>query len=110
MLQLISKLQRKPERVRKQIALFFASFVTGIIVIFWLVSWAQYEPEDAVVSENQDQGPIETLKQGLGSFLRDTGDMIGDATEEFSATQDGETTEVSAEAIPDTYNIESTGF
>lgn len=95
MLHLISKLQQKPERVRKHIALLFASSVTGVIVIFWLVSWAQYEPEEVMASENQGQGPFEALTQGLGSFFSDTGDMIGDATEEFSALK-----EEVVEAVP----------
>ena len=102
MLTLVEKLQRKPERVRKQIALFFAGSVTGIIVIFWLVSWAQTEPSlEAVATEEQEQGPFEALTHGLGSFFSDTGDMIVAAAQEFRAPQETVTEvtpEVTAEA------------
>ena len=110
MLSLIDKLQRKPERVRKHIALLFASSVTGIIIIFWLVSWAQYEPEEVVALEEQEQSPFELLTQGLGSLFSDTEDMIGATVEEFSAPSDGETTEVTAQVSADAENGESTGF
>ena len=105
MLTLVEKLQRKPERARKQIALFFAGSVTGIIVIFWLVSWAQYEPEAVASSEEQEQGPLETLTQGLGSFFSDTGDMIGGVAEEFSALKE-EVAEVPAETPTEPENGE----
>lgn len=86
MFTLISKLQRKPERVRKQIAMVVSAVLTGIIVLFWLVSFGSSLEEVASkpALTKEDTGPFEALSEGFGDFFADTAETLQTAAGAFS--------------------------
>lgn len=83
MLQFITKLQRKPERVRKQIALVGSMAITGIIVLFWLLSLSVRETPTEVTVQSDD-GPFKALTEGIGVLVHDTGKMFQEVAGAFS--------------------------
>jgi len=78
MLSLISKLQRKPEHVRKKIAMVASAVVTGVIIIFWLVSFGSSLAEPTAKpasSEKKEVGPFHALIEGFGGIFTDAAPM-----------------------------------
>ncbi|OHA21379.1 MAG: hypothetical protein A2849_00075 [Candidatus Taylorbacteria bacterium RIFCSPHIGHO2_01_FULL_51_15] len=82
MLSFISKLQRKPEPVRKKIALFASASVTFLIVLFWLVGISTRDTETVAYNE-EDIGPFQVLTEGIGSFIDDSAKAFGALKETF---------------------------
>ncbi len=83
MLSLISKLQRKPEHVRKKIAMVASAVVTGVIIIFWLVSFGSSLAEPTAKpasSEKKEVGPFHALIEGFGGIFTDTAPASQTAT------------------------------
>ena len=83
MLFLIEKLQRKPERQKKQLAFFASVAITGIIVLLWLSSFSAVKTGPVPESE-QTTSPLSTLTEAFGSFWRDTTGVLHEATTFFS--------------------------
>ena len=83
MLGLISKLQRKPERARKRIALICSALITGIIVLFWAVNLSLVE-SDTVVSSQTDVGPLDALTKEMTAFMHDAALVFQGGVETFS--------------------------
>ncbi|HBV01745.1 MAG TPA: hypothetical protein DEF00_05205 [Candidatus Taylorbacteria bacterium] len=90
MLFLISKLQRKPERVRKKIAFVASAIITGIIVIIWLTSLSVATPETSSKSalSGDDVGPFQALTENLSVFFLDASETIQTAVSAFSGASD----------------------
>ncbi|MDO8619929.1 MAG: hypothetical protein Q7R64_01105 [bacterium] len=88
MLSLLSKLQQKPERARKQIAFLFSMAVTGIIVIFWIVSISVGDFASETVSDTKDEpGPFDALTDGLSVFWNDTSETLQGAVGALSGPE-----------------------
>lgn len=108
MFSLISKLQRKPERIRKKIAVAVSAVLTGIIVLFWLVSLGSSFEEAASkpAPTEEDDGPFKTLSEGLGDFFTDAAETLQTAAGAFSGLSGNmETIENTASNTP----VESVG-
>lgn len=86
MLYFISKLQRKPERVRRKIALVTSVIVTGVIVVIWLTSFSVSTPETSskTALSRDDVGPLETLNENLSAFFFDASETLQTAVSAFS--------------------------
>jgi hypothetical protein len=94
MLSLISKLQRKPERVRRKIAMVASAIITGIIVIIWLTSFSV--SIDGTSSRNVKSedgvGPFQALTENLSVFFLDASETIQTAISAFSGASKEATT------------------
>lgn len=79
MFNVLIKLQRKPEPLRRQIAFVSALSLTAVIALLWLVSLSA--PNDgaktAAGTEPQD-GPFSAVVDALGSFTSDASAMFGE--------------------------------
>lgn len=86
MLSLISRLQRKPESVRRKIAFVVSAAVTGVIILFWLVSFGS--SSSGIVSETvqveKEPGPFAAFAENVGSFIADAAETIQAAAGVFS--------------------------
>lgn len=87
MFNVLIKLQRQPLRVRKQIALIGAAVVTGIIVMFWLVSLSASESASVAEGKGDDVGPFQALTETVGAFISDTVQAFRGTAGVFSAFQ-----------------------
>ena len=94
MLSLISKLQRKPEHVRKKLAVAVSAVLTGIIVLFWLISLggSLEEADSKPVLTKEDNGPLEALSEGFGELFADTAETLQTAAGAFSGLSGNEET------------------
>ena len=88
MLTFISKLQRKPEHVRRKIAFVTSAIVTFVIVIIWLTSFSVSTPETSsrTVGSGDDVGPFQTLTENLSVFFLDASEVFQTAVSAFSGT------------------------
>lgn len=86
MLSLLSRLQRKPERARKKIAIAASVVITGIIVIIWLTTLSSSigEPVSSVRTSDKDTGPFQALTEQLSTFFFDATEAIQTAVGAFS--------------------------
>ena len=86
MLALISKLQRKPERVRKKIAFAAALSITGVIVFIWLTSFSASvgEPPVAAAKNEDESGPLQTFAGNVSTFFSDALEIMQAALSAFS--------------------------
>ncbi|KKW10562.1 MAG: hypothetical protein UY50_C0031G0020 [Parcubacteria group bacterium GW2011_GWA2_49_9] len=84
MLSLISNLQRKPEHTRKKIAFVSSVVLTGVIVLFWLVSLSVRESEPVVAAQDEDTGPFQAVTESVGTFFADVGTAFKDMKKAFS--------------------------
>ncbi len=97
MLNLISSLQRKPERTRKKIAFVTSVVLTGITVLFWLVNLSSQGSDAPVVAQEEGTGPFQAVTENVGTFFADVGTAFQDMKKAFSNTP----LEVKAPAKPD---------
>lgn len=91
MLSLLSKLQRKPERVRQRIAIAASAVITGIIVVIWLTTLRSSigEPVSSVRTSDKDTGPFQALTEQLSTFFLDASETIQTMTKTFSNPEGG---------------------
>lgn len=88
MLNLLHKLQRQPLRTRKQIAFLFSAGVTGIIVLFWVVSLSVRGADSTTVSDTKNEpGPFDALTDGLSVFWNDTAETLQGAVGTLSGPE-----------------------
>ena len=100
MLSLIHKLQRKPERERKKIALVISGVVTGGIVVLWLINLSFRDlPE---IASDKSSRPLESLSAGIGSMWDETQKAIQDVKDVFSALPKINATSSGAEVTEET--------
>ena len=90
MLFLIHKLQKKPERVKKQVALIASCSITGIIVITWLVNLSLKEVPISVSEE--EARPFQALAEGMNVLWSDTKNALEEVAGVFGSMP---------EAVPD---------
>ena len=85
MLSIIHKLQRRPEHVRKKMAIVWSAAATGLIVAFWLVSivFSRGEPKTEI-AQDAESGPFHALTEAVGTFTADIGDAFDQAAGVFS--------------------------
>ncbi len=88
MLNLISKLQKKPEPVRNKIAIGTSLGLTGIIVVLWLISFSFSEPATVAVTSEKEDGPFKALVDGISVFYDDASTALKGAVGTFSKLSD----------------------
>lgn len=83
MFQILEKLHNKPADTRRSIGIFFASLVTCIIFIIWILTLGTSLSDDrnTVFEEESARilSPLETIGEGLSSFVRTTKDRFSEA-------------------------------
>lgn len=86
MFAFISKLQQKPEHVRRRIAIIASAALTGLVTVIWLISLGNSLGESApgVASKERDTGPFQDLTKGFGDFFSDTAETLQGAAGAFS--------------------------
>ncbi len=81
---LFDQIRKKPESTRNRYALFLSGLVTGIIFIFWLLVWREFEMAQKPVSTNTEKSPLEALvnvvSDGIGQFKEELGGEDGSWT------------------------------
>jgi hypothetical protein len=93
MLTFLSKLQRKPERVRRKIALFASTALTGIIILIWLTTFSGSAPEPSKsVSDQDEAGPFQALTENLSAFFLDASETMQATISIFSGFKEKATT------------------
>ena len=98
MLSFIAILQRKPERVRKRIALVASTVLTGVIVIFWLISISVNEAVPIAVTEQKEDGPFQAFTDGVGMLFSDAAETLQGAVGVFGAfSNEASSTDTSSE-------------
>lgn len=92
MFNVLIKLQRKPEPVRRRITFFAAVSVTGVIVALWLVSLSVRVPRplraSVLQSAPEEKSPLRVLSETVGAFVSDTEAAVQALREGFSPTVD----------------------
>jgi len=84
MLSVIEHLQHKPEHTRKKIAFVTSVVLTGVIVLFWLVSHS-LQTEDASVSvQKEETSPFRAVTENVGMFFADVGTAFQGMKDAFS--------------------------
>ncbi|MDO8594182.1 MAG: hypothetical protein Q7R93_01565 [bacterium] len=90
MLHFITKLQRKPERVRKQMALIVAASVTGVIALIWVVNVSLgggLAAEASVVKATSGTGPFQSFMSTIEEVFDDTKQVVSDIKTVFSGRE-----------------------
>ncbi|MDO8564986.1 MAG: hypothetical protein Q7R88_03270 [bacterium] len=99
MLHFIEQLQKKPEPVRKKIALFAACGITLLVVLFWLLSLTAGTPDSAVTVSKSDssvmEGEVSAVREAFNAIKeRMTGvESIYPILREENAVENGVTGE-----------------
>ena len=98
MLSFIATLQRKPERVKKRIAVVASAALTSVIVIFWLISISVNEAAPVAVSEKKEDGPFQAFTDGVGLLFSDAAETLQGAVGVFGAfSNEASSTDTSSE-------------
>lgn len=84
MFAFLQHLQRKPERIRRKVALVSAAIVTGLIAIFWLLNVSLIEIPEAASEDTASVGPFRALSDGVGAMLAETRATVEDITDLFT--------------------------
>lgn len=86
MLNFIAKIQRKPEAVRRKMAITGAAIMTGAIVVLWLISISFRELPS--VAREETASPFAALSDGIGAVLEDTKEALQEVTDAFSEDEE----------------------
>lgn len=93
MIDIFTKLQRKPEPARRRFAFFAAVALTGVIVLLWLVSLAVRGGDETTVARDArestagEQSPFAALREAVGAFVSGTETLVRDARGVFGETR-----------------------
>ncbi|MEK7208430.1 MAG: hypothetical protein AAB699_02680 [Patescibacteria group bacterium] len=87
MLSLIHALQKKPLRVRKQLAFSFAAALTGVVTLLWFVSQGN-GAEERSPRARESPGPTAAFSEALGSFFHDAGQALASVKDAVSAVRE----------------------
>ncbi len=90
MFSFISRIQRKPESTKRQIAFFGAAGVTGIIALFWLVAILTGSLTFSTTGADKradEGGPFSVLSDAVGGLIQDTTSVFSDLKNTWGGSQ-----------------------
>ncbi|MEK7170096.1 MAG: hypothetical protein AAB767_02310 [Patescibacteria group bacterium] len=84
MLSLIQHLQHKPEHTRKKIAFVASLVLTGVIVLFWLVSMSFRGGDTLAAPQKEETGPFQAVTENVSTFFADVASAFQGMKNTFS--------------------------